>query len=330
MNWRAVALWVATFAIQVPAHGQDKPTFVFRSELPGECVTTAKSAVQIYPSSAASAAGGTVRAKLRFASTDQPPRVEVFTNTGGEPFADAVQAHLAAYRVKCATALNRQLVQEFQFVPATRAVVPSVLRTNRESVDESTCERVIPPTPNYPHARTMDGAPRVDRRSFGNVLLRLTFEGSGEPGVIVIHDGGASRFVETAVKHATGYRLICADAAAYPIIATIPYKFMMEGDSPPEFKPISLTGLLRAVDRLESQSAYFDFASMTCPFQIAVYPLQPTYKNIVVNQSGHFDDRREFFAWLEGLTLKLPPDTAEYLKGRAVSVTVPCAVLNLL
>jgi hypothetical protein len=271
-----------------------------------------------------------VRAKMNFAGIDQPPQVEVFTNTAGEPFNAVVRTYLATYRLKCADWLSRQLVQEFQFVPGTQAVLASVVRTNRQSRDRSGCPIDIPSTPAYPENTGSLGAAQLDRASFGHVLLYLTFVGPGEPGVIVLHDGGWRRFSEIATKHAAQYRMACADSAAYPVSAVIPYHFQIEGDSPPEFKPITLTAFLQAVDRIQSQRVYFDFASMSCPFDIKVYPLQPTYENVVVNTTGHDEDRREFFAWLAGLTLKLPPNIAPYLKGQSVKVNVPCAVLNLL
>ena len=330
MNWRLVVVLAATLAGQLPAYGQDTSTFVFRSDDPRDCLIKPSAAAPAYPDNAASGAGGVVRAKMNFAAIEQQPRVDSFTNTAGEPFNVAVRAHLATYRLSCAALLGRQLVQEFQFVPGTATVRASSVRTNRESGDRSSCPISIPSTPRYPENTSSLGAAQLDRASFGNVLLRLTFAGPGEPGVIVLHDGGWRKFSEIATEHAARYRMTCADSTAYPVTAVIPYRFQIEGDSPPEFKSITLTAFLQAVDGVKSQRVYFDFASMACPFDIKVYPLQPTYENVVVNTTGHDEDRREFFAWLAGITVKLPPNIAPYLKGQAVKVSVPCAVLNLL
>jgi hypothetical protein len=53
MNWRAVVVLAMTLIGQLPAHGQDSSTFVFRSENPRECLSSPKAAAPAYPDSAA-------------------------------------------------------------------------------------------------------------------------------------------------------------------------------------------------------------------------------------------------------------------------------------
>jgi len=164
MNWRLVVVLAATLAGQLPAYGQDTSTFVFRSDDPRDCLIKPSAAAPAYPDNAASGAGGVVRAKMNFAAIEQQPRVDIFTNTAGEPFNVAVRAHLATYRLSCAALLGRQLVQEFQFVPGTATVRASSVRTNRESGDRSSCPISIPSTPRYPENTSSLGAAQLDRR----------------------------------------------------------------------------------------------------------------------------------------------------------------------
>lgn len=306
---------------------QEQPSFTVNSEVSKGCVTLPPEVAPRYPDAAAEGRGGVVRLKMVFSDTVSPPTMDVFTNSAGEEFLAAVQAHVQLYRFHCFRAEGKAvtLIQEFQFVAKRgREVLPGALRHYRRS---PTCKFTYAPPPPYPRSLATPVSPV---RS-GNVLVGLSFSAGQEaPQVRVFYDGGSSLFAQTASAHAAQARMKCDAVDEYPVEAFIPYRFRIEGD--PEFRsePVALADFLGVVDQLEGSRVYFDFNTMGCPFDFSIYPLQPEASNVTGWKTSPTEDRREFLVWLSNVKLKLPRKLLNDLRGNALKVHVPCVVMNFL
>jgi len=317
-----LALSVATGS---PAFAQEQLHFVVQSEVMPGCLAHPSPKDLEFPKDATESAGGVVRVRLTFADASPVPRTEIYTNTAGDAFASRVERYVERYRFGCPVAPDSNLVllQEFQFVanPGRRILLSPV----RKKWASSDCTWTLPPPPPYPSSKLR----KVP--DFGRVLVQVVFAAPGEaPKTRVLYDAKSVDLARTAEEHAAGVRLACS-ADAYPVVGVVPYFFRIDGTEVPKLdSSIALVDFLGIVEGVQGSRVYFDFRTMGCPFEFAIYPLQPDNPNVTFWRPGPVDDRREFRAWLETAKMGIPRHLLDKLHGDALKVRVPCVVLNLL
>ena len=284
-----------------------------------------------FPLGVAGPSSAVVRVQLLFTSAQQPPQISVTYNNGGDAFADAVRRHLARYRLPCLRdGQTFTAAQEFQFVAKENGtrVLSGDARQSAALAVTAECMRGITDAkpPSWPQANVAFGAPDA-----GNVLLRIRFVGpAAPPQTVVLYDGGNSRLAAAAKASAATYRLPCMDPAGGSVTAEQQFNFRLTGAGVIGLKAeLTLVELLGLVKGLEQQPVRFDFATMACPFTVRFAPRQPHSENYVAQVGDPDPNRREFVEWLRGLTLALPARMMRTAFGAELTVSVPCAVLDL-
>ena len=108
------------------------------------------------------------------------------------------------------------------------------------------------------------------------------------------------------------------------------FDFRWDGTGVIGLKPqLALVELLGVVKGLKQQTARFDLATMTCPFDVKFAPRQPHAENYVSQIGAQDPNRREFIEWLRAITLDLPAPMMRTAFGETSIISVPCALLDL-
>ena len=270
--------------------------------------------------------GGTVRVSLTFTRADAPPTVETTFSEGGETFINAVMAFAKGYRLPCVApgAPPVAATQEFQFVPDDgRKVIFSGLRDHPKATQAINCVTGTQRKPDYPKSVS-------EQPLEGTVLVAMKFvDGTTPPQTKVFYDGGSSRLATAVLAAVEQYRMPCLAVGDVPLTAMQAFAFVMDGSKRYTLKDVQLKQFLAAVDGLDKTPVRFDFATMSCPFDVQVRLFQPHAANEVGEVERADPNRREFIEWLRGVSLKLPPEAARRVIGQTIRVSVPCGVVDL-
>lgn len=266
--------------------------------------------------------GGLFRLRLTFASTGAPT-AEVLYATAGEPFRSIVLDHVARYRLPCLADGERPMVvsQEFQFLPDGRRIVESPLRVR--SNERLACLTGADRVPDYPMLAERAGEQ-------GNVLAQLVFTSTGAPATRILYDGGRPRLAAAVREYLAGYRMPCWSPDDGVVRSRQSFGFFLRGGPKKVLKDSNLQQLLRAVADVDAQKVRFDLHTMGCPFEVRVEFWQPHASNVVHELASHDANRLEFLEWLRTLRLDLPQNVQAQITGDSMTVSVPCAVLDLL
>lgn len=314
------------------AAASQTPWYLVTNPVQPRCMGAAPAQPVAFPADAREGDGGVVRARMTFQGPNAAPSVEIFANTAGPAFGEAVAAQVAGYRWTCPPedgAGAVVLTQEFQFVPGAErlVIVGGTWRTRRaRDATLAGCEWTAPEVPDYPTRSRILESP-----DNGAVLLKLLFRGPDEPVVTVLTETAPRRFVAVAREHGAKYRIRCPDASVFPFEARVPYRFEMPGTVRYSFRPTTLKSFLGTVDTIETERVRHDFHTMGCPFDVDLGYWQPYDANRATSAGDRADDRREFLEWLGRLRLRTSSDrTQNDLAGTTLKIHVPCLVLNLL
>ena len=273
-----------------------------------------------------------MRVRLRFVAADQAPLFEVTYTNGDESFAAAVREFVANYRLPCLSpsAGPVEATQEFQFVSRglEPIVVLTALRPKARTINDLDAECLAPIRAAAPPVYPPDAGKRGE---FGSVIVRMKFvSAEAEPEVTVLYDAG-SRLFANVVKSAVGkYRLPCMKAGDAPLSAMQSFKFSF-GDEESQLRPnVTFMQLAAMIKDVAAQKVRFDFNTMGCPFDLKFSPYRPYAANRVTELTANDPNRREFLEWLSSATLDIPARAMKTVIGNSTTVSVPCAVLDLL
>jgi len=325
LSLAAVILAAAQLAVaQLPANALELES----SPRAASCVKTGAAPLKYPAGMVDQKHGGIVRVRLTFVAGDKPPRAEVFYDTVGNVFRDAVLDHVDSYRLPC----QRQedppavLTQEFAFSPAASAkVFWYPLRNEPDAARRSlaSCVTGADNVPAYPHSR-------IDTVENGSVLARFTFTKPDQPPAVeILFDGGSPRFARYVDAYGTRLRLPCLPEADSPLKVIQHFSFVMEGSRRSLLKDATLAAFVPAIDKIENERVRFDFRTMGCPFDVRFQLRQPVLPNAVGEVERSDPNRREFLEWLRGVNLKLSAGQRRQVIGDSMTISVPCGELDL-
>lgn len=289
-----------------------------------------------YPSGMAERkVGSLVRVRMTFAAADAAPEVEVFYNSGETAFGESVKRHVRAYRLPCMPANAAPVIaaQEFRFSPTdARQVFWSPERSERGMTEAllASCLSFGTGKPTYlPSTRPSWITSRKGQH--GTVLADIRFDGVDLPPTVnILFDGGSAHLANIVLDFVSAqYRFTCGSASDFPVGGTQAFAFRVVGEPELRLKDVDLRTFVGALKDIDRKGAVFDFASMSCPFEVELHMYRPHAEN-GVGQVGAVDpNRREFIEWLKGATLSLKGDAARELVGAAMRISVPCGKLDL-
>jgi hypothetical protein len=272
--------------------------------------------------------GGIVRVRLTFVSATDAPRVEVFYESAGTAFSDAVLDYVSKYRLPCLVAADAPLLatQEFAFDPGDgrKVMWADVRRDGPSKAHFLECLKGNEGLPDYPSGalgQTLEGV----------VFARFSFvDPASAPNVEILYDSDSSKLAGAVRQYLARLRLPCMKAGDPPVGAFQQFRFALEGNRHAVLRDAPLSDFVGALDKLESQHVRFDFTTMGCPFEVRFVLRQPYLDNEVGEVERHDPNRREFLEWLKRVDLKLSSRNHRLVIGDSMTITVPCVVLDLL
>jgi len=264
-----------------------------------------------------------MRVQLEFRYSDQPPVVTLLVNTAQERVHDKVLAYLAQYRLPClGDGGPLTVTQEFHFDPLAGADGKPLREVALARDPKRAC--VVMP-------KEGPDVPRSISAGVAKVLIEATFSGDGnaEPEVKVLHADG--RMFERSVRaNLADYRMPCRKAGDKPFRFRQTFTFAADATPARFTSPLmSLSSFLGSIRDITQKRAYFDFATMACPFRVQWEALRPVQANEARSVGAPNANRAEFLAWLGSLELALTDKQTRALLGESVVIDVPCGVLNL-
>lgn len=269
---------------------------------------------------------GRVLTELIFTGPQLRPEFKVIESSGDEAFIEAVRRHVRDYRLPCLedADIPARVRLEFDFRPTERAVEqpepkdPSLAdRQQLLKCVVNTRERL----PDYPSLARAQGVQ-------GRVLVRMRFvSADGPPEVTVLSRPAGALFVGPAREWATHFRLPCFTGLALNTHYMLVYR--MEGAGDFGFRDTSLVQFVASIRNIHEQRVFFDFNTMSCPFEVRLNYLQPQQRNIVIQINQPRPARRAFLDWLADAELKLSERAQDAVFGDNVVLQIPCSRLNL-
>jgi len=175
------------------------------------------------------------------------------------------------------------------------------------------------PQPAYP-----DDARRIDAQ--GPVIVNLRFTQPDAPPDVRVLASAHNTLRREVQAHSTGLRLPCLDGDEISLNRI--YQFQIIGGERTVLKDTKLTQLLSSARNLATP-VYFDFGTMSCPFDVRMTYTQPYLSNAVGELETSLPARRPFLDWLSRLTLNLDEKTNLRIIGQQMNISVPCGTLDL-
>ena len=289
--------------------------------------TTAGDKLPVYPERELTLKqGAVVRVRLTFVRPDAAPTADVFFNSGTDAFSDLVAGYVKSYRLPCMAASAAPLIatQEFEFVPGDgRKVIFGGLQGESRVNHVVECLIGNEGRPKYPQpfGRSMPQ---------GSVIVSLNFtDASQPPQAKILFDGGSTLLARAVLDYVERYRLPCLGTSDAPLKTLQTFAFRLGDSTQYMLNDLSLKQFVGAIDKLEQQHVRFDFSTMSCPFDVRLRLLQPYAGNLVGEVERADPNRRGFVEWLKGVALRLPSGMARQVIGQALTISVPCGVLDL-
>lgn len=270
---------------------------------------------------------GAMRLQLKFTSPSAPPAVQVLYNTAREDMQSLVYDYVAGYRLPCLRPQDGDVsaVQEFTFRKLDRD--PEPVPSHGADGDRPAC--VVAPRRDM--AYMTSGA----RRSpVEHVIAELTFSGDGEqpPEVKHVYAKASGRFKQAVHFEASDYRMPCRTAKDKPQVFQVRFSMLPDSKRRAAFQRerFSLMEFLAMTREPAKLRAYFDLATMNCPFSVQYTIGNEEWPNEAVATGPADPNRAVFLAWLRSLQLQTASsDMANDLFGSKLQIDVPCGVLNL-
>lgn len=269
---------------------------------------------------------GYLRVKLGFAAPDLAPKVEILANTASEAMQDEALDYVRSYRLPCMKPEHGQIeaVQEFLF-DALGTPEGKPLRL-ADSVEAPKACVVMPRRAPEPPYRTLDREPV-------QVLVQVRFDGGATrpPTTEIVHTDASKAVQHMVLDYLAEYRMPCRQEGDKPYAFEQQFMFVPFGSTTYSFREpkLALDRFLASMKGIAKERVFFDFNSMSCPFQVDWKNMQPIRPNRVAQLGHRNDNRAEFTAWLAGLEMNLPERQARSLIGSRLVVDVPCGVLDL-
>lgn len=274
--------------------------------------------------------GGRVLVELTFAGADLEPEVKVLDSQGDEAMVSAVKAHVARFRTPCAEAaeLPVRLRQDYVFTPDKRKVAWTIPADAADPARRRVLKCLVPPE----GSRATDYPLWARRQQVqGNVLARMRFTAPDRPPEVSVYAAsrGMKRMAELTIRPwVEQWRLPCIEGAAVETLVTFVFRLDKDVFG---FKSMSFLQFLRMAKNLEQPGAAFDTRTMGCPFDVRLNYLQPHFPNSVgqVGEPEPQPARQALLDWLSTLELNLAVNQQDAVLGDAVTLTVPCAKIDL-
>lgn len=271
--------------------------------------------------------GGRFKVSLTFHGPDAAPWFDVLGKPQvDETFIRIVRDHVAGFRVPCMPAEGPPVVltQEYVFDPNDGRKVMSTAPTDEQERHRQELTRCVShgtgTVPEYP-----EGARQLEIQ--GKVYVELAFDGPASPPEVRVHSASHSRLQATALKHAQGMRMPCHPGGGR-VTTDVAYTFSLVGGRRTLLQDANVATLVRAAASYP-QPAYFDWNTMGCPFDLRLTYYQPHRPNQVQQLETDRPERRVFMDWLAALRLKLDDKTNTAVLGDSMTISVPCATLDL-
>lgn len=270
--------------------------------------------------------GGRVNAEFTFSSPDAAPDVR-FTSESSSDMLASVKTYAKQLRVPCLGKGDAPvtLKQTFDFVPNdgrkvawTAPVEPANVRRKAE-FECMTSDPML--RPQYPASSLRDNRE-------GAVVARVRFTAPDKPPEVeVLDNGGDFHFVTAVRPFLESLRAPCLQGA--PLDAMFHYRFLMEGNPRSVLNDLDLRHFIAVVKKVPPGSAYFDTASMKCPFDVRITLQQPWEPNVVQELEEDVPARHAFLDWMSQREFDLPARKTNMLLGQQMVVHVPCAIIDL-
>ncbi len=266
-----------------------------------------------------------VRVQLHFEKPDAAPRVELLANTAREDMVELVQEHVSKYRLPCLAPGDGTVraVQEFNFTNTEMQPLP----TSQDSPAPKHC--VVMPVEDM-------SPPRWPSDTVEHVMMEFTFDGDGKaaPSTKIIFSTGMRSLEESVREWVDKYRAPCRKAGDPPFIARQNFTFHPPGKTRFVLKRevISLADFLSSTQlpQGETESIYFDFNTMNCPFLVNYTSRHPHLPNDAVAGSPADPNRLALVKWLSSRSLKFTSKRqANELFNATLQIQIPCGVLDL-
>ncbi|MBA4176707.1 MAG: hypothetical protein C0505_09115 [Leptothrix sp. (in: Bacteria)] len=271
--------------------------------------------------------GGRVLVEMVFTGVDRRPEVNVLENQGDESLAQAVKAHVTAFRMPCAEAadLPVRLRQNYIFKPGSPVLWTTP--TDEAAASRARVLKCMAANDGSKHPDYPAWARRVGAQ--GRVLAKLRFSGPDLPPEVALHASSRAvqRLAEDAVQPwAAKLRLPCIEGAA--IETFVQFVFRVEDAPAFGFRDATFFSFLRRAKNLDRPGAVFDTATMACPFDLTLIYRQPYYPNQVGERDAAQASRRPLLEWLSTLVLDLGQAQQDSVAGDTVTFTVPCLKID--
>jgi len=273
---------------------------------------------------------GSVRVQLRFDAPDAAPQLTILAREGATPYLDefeaAVRRHAESLRVPCQAPGEpaAQIVQQFDFVPATRQVESGTPSDPSEAARRSQVACIAHPRfqePNY-------AVQALRRNVRGRVYTRLRFDAPDQPPVIeTLARPSAKPLADEVRRWAEDLRMPCL--AGEPVRVSYVFMFGFQGQAY-GMRPMNLVHMLPSVQGIDEQELALDTSTMACPFDVLFQYLQPLARNRVDEQGPTMAQRQPLLDWLHGVQFKFDrPQQADAIFADTTVITVPCVQINL-
>jgi hypothetical protein len=177
-----------------------------------------------------------------------------------------------------------------------------------------------------------DAKPVYPRSSLRNeeqgvLMVKLRFTAPDQPPAIEWIAATPHRALRNSVEEfSAGLRMPCLNNG--PINVMRAYRFVISGGARAVLRDTDLANFLRSARNL-SRPAFFDFDTMSCPFDLRLTYTRPFWRNQVQQLDSVNPARAPLLAWLGEVTLELKEQQQLAVFGNTMIVSVPCGRLDL-
>lgn len=272
-----------------------------------------------------------VRVVLEFRGPDQAPKVKLDGEYHFRSFRDAVEDFVAAYRVPCMAegAPPVTLKQDFVFTPTDgRKVMPPPVHDVNDDARAAQMKCIV-----HVDKKTRPDAPFAGTNTFRreqeeeNVAVRMIYLDANRPPELVFltepHQRALRRTIE---RFAEGLRMPCLTRGQVEVNTL--YKYVLQNSARTLLKDMTLVQML-AGGKDYARPAYFDFNTMSCPFDVRLRYLRPYMPNGVRELENSNPARKPLLEWMSKITLNVDDATNRKVLGSDINVTIPCGKLDL-
>ncbi len=267
-----------------------------------------------------------VRVELTFIGPDTAPLVKLVSNTGVEAFAQAVRDYAAYYRTPCLKP-SETLQREQTYLFTMGRYPPKVLQGQPSDADieslpfdcsASIWNAALPEYNDYP-------SPAL------KTVARMTFTARDQPPTVEwLFNAGPSSWTDAVRAVADTYRLPCMPAAGGRVVVDQFFHYNPWPVTPQEKrKGVSVEQLVGLLKNARQGAGRFDFNTMGCPFNLSFELYRPYAQNAVSEMGPSNANRAALLAWLRGVAFDVSDSKLRGVLGEAVTVSVPCGVLDL-